>query len=123
MEKIKDFDLIIFDRYSMQGILPMSYIDNVVQYVKDGCTVLVAAGPEFGAIDSLWRTPLAEVLPVEPTARILSEGFRPVLTDLGRRHPVTEGLEALAPQGGWGRWFRLVEMTATGVASGDVGPR
>ncbi len=113
VEKIKDFDLIIFDRYSMQGILPMSYIDNVVQYVKDGGTVLVAAGPEFGTIDSLWRTPLAEILPVEPTAQIISEGFKPALTDLGRRHPVTEGLEALAPKGGWGRWFRLVEMKAT----------
>ena len=113
VEKIQDFDLIIFDRYSMQGILPMSYIDNVVQYVKDGGTVLVAAGPEFGTIDSLWRTPLAEILPVEPTAQIISEGFKPALTDLGRRHPVTEGLEALAPKAGWGRWFRLVEMTAT----------
>lgn len=113
VEKIKDFDLIIFDRYSMQGILPMSYIDNVVQYVKDGGTVLVAAGPEFGTIDSLWRTPLAEILPVEPTSQIISEGFKPALTELGRRHPVTEGLEALAPKGGWGRWFRLVEMKAT----------
>ena len=113
VEKIQDFDLIIFDRYSMQGILPLSYIDNVVQYVKDGGTVLVAAGPEFGTIDSLWRTPLAEILPVEPTAQIISEGFKPALTDLGRRHPVTEGLEALAPKDGWGRWFRLVEMTAT----------
>jgi hypothetical protein len=113
VEKIKDFDLIIFDRYSMQGILPMSYLDNVVQYVRDGGTVLVAAGPEFGAIDSLWRSPLAEILPVEPTAKIISEGFRPELTDLGRRHPVTEGLEALAPKGGWGRWFRLVEVRAT----------
>lgn len=112
VEKIKDFDLIIFDRYSMQGILPMSYIDNVVQYVKDGGTVLVAAGPEFGTIDSLWRTPLAEILPVEPTSQIISEGFKPALTELGRRHPVTEGLEALAPKGGWGRWFRLVEMKA-----------
>ncbi len=112
VEKIKDFDLIIFDRYSMQGILPMSYLDNVVQYVKDGGTILVAAGPEFGAIDSLWRSPLAEILPVEPTAQIISEGFKPQLTDLGRRHPVTEGLEALAPKGGWGRWFRLVEVKA-----------
>ena len=112
VEKINEFDLIIFDRYRMRGILPMSYIDNVVQYVKDGGTVLVAAGPEFGAVDSLWRSPLAEILPVEPTARVIEEGFRPALTDIGRRHPVTEGLEALAPKDGWGRWFRLVEVVA-----------
>ena len=111
VEKISEFDLIIFDRYRMRGILPMEYIDNVVQYVKNGGTVLVAAGPEFGAVDSLWRSPLAEILPVEPTARVIEQGFRPKLTDLGKRHPVTEGLESLAPAGGWGRWFRQVEVT------------
>ncbi|MCW1918324.1 glutamine amidotransferase [Rhodobacter sp. KR11] len=110
VDKIKDFDLIIFDRYAMRGILPMSYLQNVVDYVNEGGTVLVAAGPEFGTVDSLWRSPLAQVLPVEPTSVMIEEGFRPAVTDLGRRHPVTEGLEALAPEGGWGRWFRLVEV-------------
>ncbi len=110
IEKIEEFDLIIFDRYRMRGILPMSYIENVVQYVRGGGTVLVAAGPEFGAVDSLYRSPLAEILPVAPTAQVIEEGYRPELTDLGRRHPVTEGLEADAPEGGWGRWFRLVEV-------------
>lgn len=113
VEKIEEFDLIIFDRYRMRGILPMSYIDNVVQYVKNGGTVLVAAGPEFGAVDSLYRSPMAEILPVEPTAQVVEEGYRPALTDLGRRHPVTEGLEDQAPEGGWGRWFRLVEVVQT----------
>ena len=110
VDKIKDFDLIIFDRYAMRGILPLSYLQNVVDYVNEGGTVLGAAGPEFGTVDSLWRSPLAQILPVEPTSRMIEEGFRPEVTDLGRRHPVTEGLEALAPKGGWGRWFRLVEV-------------
>ncbi len=122
IEKIEEFDLIIFDRYRMRGILPMSYIENVVQYVKNGGTVLVAAGPEFGAVDSLYRSPMAEILPVEPTAQVIEEGFRPALTDLGRRHPVTEGLEALAPEGGWGRWFRLVEVVQTAGQALMSGP-
>lgn len=123
VEKIKEFDLIIFDRYRMRGILPTSYIDNVVDYVRGGGTVLVAAGPEFGAVDSLWRTPLADILPVVPTSRVIEGGFRPELTDLGRKHPVTEGLDKLAPKDGWGRWFRLMELQAR---SGQVvmkGPR
>ncbi len=111
VDKIKDFDLIIFDRYAMRGILPMSYLQNVVDYVQAGGTVLVAAGPEFGQVDSLWRSPLSQILPVEPTSQIIEQGFKPKLTDVGRRHPVTEGLEALAPPGGWGRWFRLIEVT------------
>ena len=110
VEKIEEFDLIIFDRYRMRGILPMSYIENIVTYVRGGGTVLVAAGPEFGAVDSLYRSPLAEILPVAPTAQVIEEGFRPALTDLGRRHPVTEGLEEAAPEGGWGRWFRAIEV-------------
>jgi hypothetical protein len=110
VEKIDEFDLIIFDRYRMRGILPMSYLQNVADYVRRGGTVLVAAGPEFGAVDSLWRSPLADILPVEPTSRVIEGGFRPALTDIGRRHPVTEGLEALAPPDGWGRWFRLVDV-------------
>ena len=110
VEKIKEFDLIIFDRYRIRGILPLSYLENVRDYVRGGGTVLVAAGPESGAVDSLWRSPLAEVLPVEVTSRVIDGGFKPALTDLGRKHPVTEGLEALAPKGGWGRWFRAVEM-------------
>lgn len=110
VEKIEEFDLIVFDRYRMRGILPMSYLENVATYVKNGGTVLVAAGPEFGAVDSLWRSPLAEVLPVEPTSRVIETPFRPKLTEMGHRHPVTEGLEALAPEGGWGRWFRQMDV-------------
>jgi hypothetical protein len=113
VEKIEEFDLIIFDRYRMRGILPMSYIENIVTYVRNGGTVLVAAGPEFGAVDSLYRSPMAEILPVAPTAQVIEGGFRPELTDLGRRHPVTEGLEDEAPEGGWGRWFRLIEVRQT----------
>lgn len=110
VEKIEEFDLIVFDRYRMRGILPMSYMQNIVDYVRNGGTVLVAAGPEYGAVDSLWRSPLAEILPADPTARVIEQGFRPELTDLGRRHPVTEGLDLLAPEGGWGRWFRMVDV-------------
>jgi hypothetical protein len=126
VEKIEEFDLIIFDRYSQRGILPTAYLENVVQYVKNGGTVLMAAGPEFGSVDSLYRSPLAEILPVVPTARVIEEGFLPRMTDLGRRHPVTAGLEDFAPDGpvpaaaaadagpGWGRWFRQVEVDQIG---------
>ncbi|MGA0540403.1 hypothetical protein [Neotabrizicola sp. VNH66] len=117
VEKIEEFDLIIFDRYRMRGILPMSYIDNVVNYVRNGGTVLVASGPEFGAVDSLYRSPLAEILPVAPTAQVVEGGFTPRITELGQRHPVTEGLQDYAPNPpaadgtpGWGRWFRAIEV-------------
>ena len=61
LEKIDDFDLIIFDRYKRRGILPALYIDNVGQYVREGGAVLVAAGPDFASADSLFRSPLGPV--------------------------------------------------------------
>lgn len=113
VEKIDEFDLIIFDRYRLRGILPNAYLDSVRDYVKRGGTVLVAAGPEFGSADSLWRSSLGEIMPVTTTSRVFEQGYRPELTELGKRHPVTEGLEKLAPKGGWGRWFRQIGLTQT----------
>ena len=130
VEKIKEFDLIIFDRYRQRGILPTSYLENVAEYVRNGGTVLMAAGPEFGTADSLFRSPLADILPVVPSGRVIEEGFVPTMTELGHRHPVTAGLDGFMPadDGGeasasatadkaegpaWGRWFRMVDVQAT----------
>ncbi|MCP3971976.1 MAG: hypothetical protein GY717_16965 [Rhodobacteraceae bacterium] len=117
IDKIEEFDLIIFDRYKRRGILPSLYLDNVRTYVEEGGAVLVAAGPDFAQASSLYRSPLGEILPAEPTSIVIEEGYAPGITELGQRHPVTEGLEAFAPGGadgpGWGRWFRLIDMVAT----------
>ncbi|MEM8591009.1 MAG: hypothetical protein AAGF13_00635 [Pseudomonadota bacterium] len=109
-EKIDEFDLIIFDRYKRRGILPAVYLDNIRLYVEGGGAVLFAAGPDFASADSLYRSPLAQTIPATPSARVVEEGFLPEITDLGQKHPVTEGLDLLAPEGGWGRWFRLVDL-------------
>ncbi|PTQ75925.1 hypothetical protein [Celeribacter persicus] len=113
MEKVDDFDLIIFDRYKLRGILPASYLDNIARYVEDGGAVLFAAGPDFASADSLYRSPLARVIPAAPTGRVTAEPFLPRLTDLGARHPVTEGfggLHSAEDDPTWGRWFRQVEL-------------
>ena len=107
LEKVDDFDLIIFDRYKRRGILPSIYLQNVARYVNEGGAVLVAAGPDFASADSLYRSPLADVLPAAPSARVIEEGFLPKVTDLGERHPVTSGLP---DNQGWGRWMRQVEV-------------
>jgi hypothetical protein len=117
MEKIDDFDLIIFDRYQRRGILPNLYLENVVAYVRRGGTVLIAAGKEFAEAESLYRSPLGEILPARPTARVVEEGFVPRVTDIGQRHPVTAGLAPPGSNGGdgtWGRWMRQIEVTPTG---------
>ena len=113
-QKIGEFHLIIFDRYARQGVLPIMYFDNIARYVRDGGAVLVAAGPDYASPTSIWRTPLESILPAEPSGRTTEQPFHARLTDLGKRHPVTRGLEGAAaepPQ--WSRWFRLVD-TRTG---------
>ena len=57
-QKINEFQLIIFDRYARQGVLPIIYFDNIARYVRDGGAVLVAAGPDYASPTSIWRTPL-----------------------------------------------------------------
>jgi hypothetical protein len=112
-QKINEFQLIIFDRYARQGVLPILYFDNIVRYVRGGGAVLVAAGPDYESPTSLWRTPLESVLPAEPTGRTTDMPFRARLSELGKRHPVTRGLEGSdqdPPH--WSRWFRLVDARA-----------
>ncbi|MCP5432759.1 MAG: hypothetical protein H6923_05765 [Alphaproteobacteria bacterium] len=108
-ERLHEFDLIIFDRYRLREVLDYATFDNIAGYVEKGGALLVTAGPAFASRDSLYRTPLERVLPARPTGRILEKGYRPALTDVGRRHPVTAVL-ARDGEEGWGRWFRLVEV-------------
>lgn len=112
LDKIHEFDLIIFDRYKRRGILPSIYLDNVRQYVEDGGALLVAAGPDFATAESIYRSPLADILPGEPTGIVREELYMPEVSDLGQRHPVTEGFMPSVPgdEAPWGRWMRLVDV-------------
>jgi hypothetical protein len=113
-QKINEFQLIIFDRYARQGVLPIIYFDNIARYVRQGGAVLVAAGPDYASQTSIWRTPLDVILPAEPSGRMTDGAFRAQLTDLGKRHPVTRGLEGSdqdPPH--WSHWFRLVDSRAS----------
>ena len=119
LEKVDDFDLIVFDRYRRRGVLPSPYIANISRYVRDGGAVLIASGPYFAGVESLYRTPLADILPVAPTAEIYESPFTPEITEDGERHPVTSGLTHFAGSDGqgsaadqtpWGRWMRHVEV-------------
>ena len=120
IEKIDEFDLIIFDRYQSRGVLPVLYFDNIARYVEEGGAILLAAGPEFAERGSLYQTPLAPVLPVVPSGRAIEEPFRATVSDDGARHPVTRALPGANEGDGeptWSRWFRTVDGDAR---SGDV---
>lgn len=113
--KIKQFDLIILDRFQNRGILPQVYLRNIADYVRDGGALLMSVGPEFTGASSLAGTPIGEVLPASPLEadNAVAEGpFRPLVTELGARHPVTENLPGWRAKGdpSWGEWYRHIDV-------------
>jgi hypothetical protein len=107
--RLNDFNLIIFDRYARQGVLPIPYFENMARYVRAGGAVLVSAGPDYASTTSIWRTPLDSVLPAEPVG-VTEKPYYAHLSDAGKRHPVTRGLEGSASEPPrWSRFFRTVE--------------
>src|SRR5215213_6887717 len=122
VEKINDFDLIIFDRYQHRDVLPILYYDYIAEYVEKGGALLIAAGPEYAGEQSIARTPLIAALPGNPDGRVVEEPYKAQITGMGQRHPVTRelpGSEATPPA--WGEWLRLVGAqvrTGSAVMSG-----
>ena len=123
--KLADFDLIIFDRYRRRGVLPRLYMQNIADYVRNGGALLEASGPTFASRLSLAHTPIGDVLPAKPTGGVFEQGFRPRVTAVGERHPVTTGLAGAGSEGvdpTWGRWFRQIEardVRGSVVMAGD----
>ena len=128
--KLREFDLVVFDRFSNRGILPSIYLRNIADYVRGGGALLMSTGPEFSGPVSLALTPLGQVLPARPAGRqnAVAEGpFRPRVSALGFRHPVTEGLpganseQAEAQWGRWYRWLRADARSGSVVMEGPEG--
>jgi hypothetical protein len=123
--KIKDFDLIIFDRYSNQSVLPPIYLDNIVRYVRDGGALLLAAGPDFAEPEGLYYTPLGRLSPARPDGTTTEEPFRATVSNEGAKHPVTRGLPGgAATPPAWSPWFRQVNADVargTAILNGAAG--
>jgi hypothetical protein len=123
-DKIGEFDLIILDRFQNRGLLPMPYLANIAERVRQGGALLLSVGPEFSGLTSLAATPLGAVLPGGPARfnAVVNERFRPIVSDLGQRHPVTAGLAGANPAGDardptWGSWYRRIQP---GNVQGEV---
>ena len=121
-DKIGEFDLIILDRFQNRGLLPPAYLNNIANRVRAGGALLLSVGPEFSGLTSLANTPLRAVLPGGPARfdAVVNGLFRPMVTELGQRHPVTAGLTGANRGTGepaWGPWYRRVQ---TGDLAGSV---
>jgi hypothetical protein len=111
--KIKEFDLIILDRFQNRGTLPPLYLRNIADYVREGGALLMSVGPEFAGPASLASSPLGGVLPARASDldhAVADGAFRPLVTPLGTRHPVTENLPGWHANAdpSWGQWYRRI---------------
>ena len=109
--RLGEFDLIIFDRYRQRGLLQPVYFANIARRVQAGGALLIMAGEAEAGAEGVYRTPLAGILPSQPTGNVYTRAFRPRPSALGQRHPVVRGLPDPAR---WGRWTRQVEARASG---------
>ncbi|WP_043834402.1 membrane protein [Muricoccus aerilatus] len=128
-QKLREFDLIVFDRFSNRGILPPQYLRNIAEHVRQGGALLLSVGPEFTGRESLANTPLGAVLPARPlpgNQALLEAPFRAQVSDAGLRHPVTEGLTGAnattADAASWGRWYRMLRAEPRGGSTVMNGP-
>lgn len=112
-QKLNEFNLIIFDRYEQGNIITSDYFRNIAKYVENGGALLLSVGPIYATQRSIFRSPLGVVLPAAPAGRVSEGGFKPKLSDLGKRHPITADLPGSGGDGdpSWGRWFRLINST------------
>jgi len=46
-EKLRDFDLVVFDRYRRRGVLTGAYYQALADYVRKGGALLTSVGPEL----------------------------------------------------------------------------
>ena len=121
VDKLDQFDLVIFDRYQREAILPDDYIANIADYVRKGGALLVASGPDYAQADGLASSPLGDVLPALPTGEITEAPFKPKLSEVGERHPVTQSLKgASRTSPSWGKWFRVIDATVNADPSTQI---
>ncbi|MFN0023395.1 MAG: hypothetical protein ACKVS5_05790 [Parvularculaceae bacterium] len=115
IEKLTEFDLVIFDRYTYSGVLNAYHFDNLARYVEGGGAVLVSSGPEFAGAGSIaLQRNFSFVLPATPAGDAVEGPFRPQVSKAGERHPVTADLPE---KDFWGRWLRI---TPAAVRVGQV---
>ncbi len=112
-ETLRHFNLVIFDRYWQQGLIAPEYLQKISQYVTQGGALLVSVGPAFATPNSLYQTPLAQVLPARPTGKVFAGRFTPRLTPAGERQPITAVLPGALPTPTWGPWFSNVDTEVT----------
>ena len=108
-EKLNNFQLVIFDNFKGKNILSPLYYENILSFVKKGGAILEITGPSYNSRDSLFRTAIGAILPGAPTGKVLKIEFKPTLSEIGKKHPITKSLFNNFKN--YGSWFEMNKIT------------
>jgi uncharacterized membrane protein len=119
-EQLGSFDLIVFQNFTYRGYHMKQYLPLIRDYVRDGGGFVMVGGDLSFASGGYAGTAIETFLPVTlPGDRgdlLQPERFRPVLTEAGKRHPITS--LSLVPEENAARWAKLPELTGTNRVTG-----
>lgn len=107
-EKLKNFNLIIFDNFRGRNILTPLYYENLIGFVEKGGAILEITGPSYNSRNSLFRTQVGKILPGAPTGKSLRGEFKPELTELGKKHPITKSIFKNLKN--YGSWYEMNDV-------------
>lgn len=107
--KLKDFDVVILDRYRANLIMPNRYLDNIAEFVKNGGGLLEISDSGYDGPNSITQTELGKILPGRPDGPVQNGMFKPTLTLTGQAHPVTAALSLTTPEK-WGHWYTYIPV-------------
>jgi hypothetical protein len=121
-ERLNDFDLIVFDKFTKIEALPDEYLQNITDWVDNGGAFLMLAGSSEAENNGLLSTSLAKILPFSGNIKLADKEFKPQITAQGMINPITAPLKDTQNQ--WGNWTRIIEVTPKGnvLLSGDNSP-
>jgi uncharacterized membrane protein len=130
--ELPSFDAVIFQNFDYEPYDVAPYLEKVKDYVERGGGLIMVGG-DLSFTQGLYEgTPMEEVLPIDllpplfdargEDAAFDSSSFQPVLTERGRRHPVSLlGLDAGAAEERWKKLpplegLNLIERAKPGAA-------
>jgi uncharacterized membrane protein len=121
-EELKSFDLVILQNFDYQPYFhgkATVLLQNIADYVRAGGALVMLGGDRSFDLGSYAGTPIAEVLPVRlgvPGDPVDLLEFRPNLTAVGARHPITQ----LAPEPADNQtaWSRLASFYGVNLSLG-----
>ncbi|MDC3091077.1 hypothetical protein OA848_01670 [Rickettsiales bacterium] len=107
-EKLSNFQLVIFDNFEGKKVLTPLYFQNLINFVDKGGAILEITGPSYNSKSSLFKTEIGRILPGIPSGKLIQKEFKPQLTDLGKKHPITESL--FIKNKDFGTWFQMNDI-------------